>query len=192
MTLLPPPNPLTFKTVAASDNASDGSRRAVDLTALDTFIEFKRRIGTAASGEPDPNNVRQLDDYLAQSATQRRVRMGVLTDGKRWVLHWPGAGEARLTRPYAFTPDKPDGWLPLYEWLRASALVSLEDVVPDREGIAEHSLPKCWNRTSPPGPLRLAAIRCCKPWRVGWRVSGGPRRCGIFRKRRTTLTLSQR
>ena len=27
---------------------SDGSRRAVDLTALDTFIEVKRRIGTGA------------------------------------------------------------------------------------------------------------------------------------------------
>ena len=29
---------------------SDASRRAVDLTALDTFIEFKRRIGTASGG----------------------------------------------------------------------------------------------------------------------------------------------
>ena len=26
---------------------SDSSRRAVDLTALDTFMEFKRRLGTA-------------------------------------------------------------------------------------------------------------------------------------------------
>ena len=117
---------------------SDGSRRAVDLTALDTFIEFKRRIGTAASGEPDPDNVRQLDDYLAQSAAQGRVRMGILTDGRRWLLRWPGAGATRLTRPYAFALDGPEGWLPLYEWLRDSALVSLEDVVPDREGIAEH------------------------------------------------------
>ena len=29
---------------------SGASRRAVDLTALDTFIEFKRRIGTASGG----------------------------------------------------------------------------------------------------------------------------------------------
>ena len=82
---------------------SEASRRAVDLTALDTFIEFKRRIGTTAGGDPDPENVRQLDDYLAQSASQGRVRMGVLTDGKRWLLRWPGAGEVRLIRPYAFT-----------------------------------------------------------------------------------------
>ena len=117
---------------------SEASRRAVDLTALDTFIEFKRRIGTTSGGGPDPENVDQLDDYLAQSASQGRVRMGVLTDGKRWLLRWPGAGEARLTRPYALTLEDPDGWFSLYEWLRDSALVSLEDVRPDREGIAEH------------------------------------------------------
>ena len=117
---------------------SDSSRRAVDLTALDTFIEFKRRIGTAGSGEPDPENVRQLDDYLALSGAQGKVRMGVLTDGKRWLLRWPGAGDVRLTRPYAFNLDGPDGWLPLYEWLRDSALVALEDIKPDRESIAEH------------------------------------------------------
>ena len=114
---------------------SDASRRAVDLTALDTFIEFKRRIGTTSGGDPDPENIRQLDDYLTQSASQGRVRMGVLTDGKRWLLRWPGAGDVRLTRPYAFTMDTPDGWYPLYEWLRDSALVSLEGVPPDREGI---------------------------------------------------------
>ena len=117
---------------------SDASRRAVDLTALDTFIEFKRRIGTTPGGEPDPENVRQLDEYLAQSAGQGRVRMGVLTDGRRWLLRWPGAGEVKLTRPYAFTLGDPEGWLPLYEWLRDFALVSLEDVSPDREGIAGH------------------------------------------------------
>ncbi len=117
---------------------SDASRRAVDLTALDTFIEFKRRIGTTTGGEPDPENVRQLDAYLAQSAEQGRIRMGILTDGKRWLLRWPGAGEVRLIRPYAFTLEDPDGWFPLYEWLQDTALVSLEEVSPDGESIAEH------------------------------------------------------
>ncbi len=133
---------------------SDASRRAVDLTALDTFIEFKRRIGTVAGGEPDPENVRQLDDYLAQSADQERVRMGILTDGKRWLLRWPGAGEVRLTRPYAFTLEDPDGWFPLYEWLRDTALVSLEDVSPDRESIAEHFGP-----ASPSYQRDIAALK---------------------------------
>ena len=120
------------------DPPSDGSRRAVDLTALDTFIEFKRRIGTASGGAPNPQYVEQLDDYLAQSAKQGRVRMGVLTDGKRWLLRWPGAGEVRLARPYAFTLEEPNQWIGLYEWLRDSALVSLESVSPDREGITGH------------------------------------------------------
>ena len=39
--------------------------------------------------------------------------MGILTDGKRWLLRWPRAGEVRLTRAYAFTLDRPDGWYPL-------------------------------------------------------------------------------
>ena len=124
--------------MAEENPPSDASRRAVDLTALDTFIEFKRRIGTASGGAPNPQYVDQLDDYLAQSAKQGRVRMGVLTDGKRWLLRWPGAGEVRLTRPYAFTLEEPNHWIALYDWLRDSALVSLEGVSPDREGITGH------------------------------------------------------
>ena len=124
--------------IVEEDPPSDGSRRAVDLTALDTFIEFKRRVGTAAGGEPDPENVRQLDEYLDQSAEQGRVRMGVLTDGRRWLLRWPGAGDVQLARPYAFTLEGPDGWFLLYQWLRDCALVSLEGVSPNREGIAGH------------------------------------------------------
>ncbi len=117
---------------------SDASRRAVDLTALDTFIEFKRRIGTASGGAPNPQYVEQLDDYLVQSEKTGRVRMGVLTDGKRWLLRWPGACEVRLVRPYAFTLEEPDHWIALHDWLRDSALVSLEGVRPDREEITEH------------------------------------------------------
>ena len=105
------------------DPPSDGSRRAVDLTALDTFIEFKRRIGTASGGEPNPQYVEQLDDYLAQSAKQGKVRMGVLTDGKRWLLRWPGAGEARLTRPYAFTLEEPDNLHDLSQFYLEYALL---------------------------------------------------------------------
>ncbi len=67
---------------------AEGSRRAVDLTALDTFIEFKRRIGATGGFNPDPKNVEQLDDYLAQSEKQGRVRMGILTDSKYWPLRW--------------------------------------------------------------------------------------------------------
>ena len=115
---------------------SDSSRRAVDLTALDTFIEMKTRIGPG--GEPHAPYVEQLDDYLTQSQKQGRVRMGILTDGKYWLLRWPGAGPVNTVRPYAFTLEDSDRWYTLYEWLRDEALVSLEDIPPDRESIADH------------------------------------------------------
>ena len=66
---------------------AQGSRSAVDLTALDTFIEFKRRIGTTGGFNPDPKNVNQLDDYLAQSQKDGRVRMGILTDGTQLMCN---------------------------------------------------------------------------------------------------------
>ncbi len=115
---------------------SDASRRAVDLTALDTFIEVKRRIGTTQSGDPNPKYVQQLDDYLAESESAGKgVRMGILTDGKRWLLRWPGAGDPRLVNPYFFTLESADKWLTLYEWLRDKALESREDVPVDRKTI---------------------------------------------------------
>ena len=113
------------------------SRRAVDLTALDTFIEMKRRIGNGAV--PDPDYVRQLDDYLdASQSAGKGVRMGILTDGKHWLLRWPGAGQVKTVRPYAFTLEDSDQWIPLYEWLRDEALVSLDNIRPDRGAVESH------------------------------------------------------
>ena len=118
---------------------SEGSRCAVDLTALDTFVEVKRRIGMAPGFSPDPDNVRQLDDYLeASQKAGGAVRTGILTDGKYWLLRWPGAGSVKTNAPYGFTFDGPGKWVLLFEWLRDTALVSLEDVRPDRQSIAAH------------------------------------------------------
>ena len=119
---------------------SDASRRAVDLTALDTFIEVKRRVGNMQAGfNPDPEYVRQLDDYLALSANEGKgVRTGILTDGRHWLLRWHGAGAVNTSSPYGFTLQDADGWLPLYEWLRDTALVSLENIPPTRENIEQH------------------------------------------------------
>ena len=117
---------------------SDTSRRAVDLTALDTFVEMKRRVGTTGGNDPNPVYVEQLDDYLLQSQQGGRgVRMGILTDGKHWLLRWPGAGAVKTTYPYAFSLETPEQWLPLFEWLRDRALVSLEDIPASRENIRE-------------------------------------------------------
>ena len=117
-----------------------GSRRAVDLAALDTFVEVKRRVSGGARGlEPNPDYVQQLDDYLAESQEAGKgVRTGILTDGKHWLLRWPNAGSVSLAYPYAFTLDSGERWVPLFEWLRDKALVSLEDLPPNRENIADH------------------------------------------------------
>ena len=123
--------------IREEDAPALGSRSAVDLTALDTFVEVKRRIGTAAGFQPDPENVEQLDDYLEQSQKQGRVRMGILTDGKYWLLRWPGAGPVTTAPPYAFTLEHPDRWIALYEWLRDHALSAEEDKQPSRDTIAK-------------------------------------------------------
>ena len=133
---------------------SDSSRRAVDLTALDTFMEFKRRLGTSRTGEPDPQNVEQIDDYLTQSAQQGRVRMGILTDGKHWLLRWPGADAPRLTMPYFFALESPDQWLLLYEWLRDQALVARDDIPPSTSAIEEH-----FGTNSPTYQRDIASLR---------------------------------
>jgi len=123
---------------------SDDSRRAVDLTALDTFIEFKRRIGTVAGFNPDPAHVQQLDDYLEASkaagpnSTSKGVRTGILTDGRYWLLRWPEAGPVRTTPPYGFALESADQWLPLYEWLRDRALLSLDRIPADRGNVEQY------------------------------------------------------
>ena len=119
-----------------------GSHRAVDLTALDTFVEVKRRIGTTTGFNPNPEYVQQLDQYLADSGKQGRVRMGVLTDGKYWLLRWPNAGDVKTAPPYGFDLSHPDRWLPLFEWLRDRALSAMENRHPTRESIAERFGPQ--------------------------------------------------
>ena len=117
----------------------DGSRRAVDLTALDTFVEVKRRLDTTGAFQPNDQYVQQIDDYLAESASRGKgVRTGILTDGKYWVLRWPDAGPVKTARPYGFELRQAQEWLPLFEWLRDEALTSLEDIYPDRDTIEQY------------------------------------------------------
>ena len=117
---------------------AEQSRSAVDLTALDTFIESKKRIGTGKGLSPNPEYVRQLDDYLAQSEQKGRVRIGILTDGKHWLLRWPGMGEVKTTAPYGFVLESADKWNLLHEWLRDQAIVALENISPERPDIETH------------------------------------------------------
>ena len=111
----------------------------MDLTALDTFIELKRRVGTASGGfNPNPQYVEQLDDYLAQSQKQGRVRMGVLTDGKHWLLRWPNAGPVKTTPPYGFIWMTPIAGSPSTSGCGIRPWCPLEGVSPDREEITGH------------------------------------------------------
>ncbi len=125
--------------IAEEVSPSDRSVSRVDLTALDTFIEVKKRIGTTDSFNPNENYVRQLDEYLVESmAHGQGARMGILTDGRYWLLRWPNAGEVKTTKPYAFTLDSAADWLPLYEWLRDEALVALSDIPACATNVEQH------------------------------------------------------
>ncbi len=119
------------------------SGKAVDLAALNAFIEVKRRVGSADGFEPDPKNVRQLDGYLAEAETEGgRFRMGVLTDGKHWLLRWPGAGPVRTAPPHGFMLEDPDRWFLLFEWLRDKALFTETRIPPDRENVGKYFGPE--------------------------------------------------
>ena len=115
-----------------------GSHNAVDLTALDTFIEVKRRLGSTSGFDPNPVYVKQIDDYLAESSKQGRVRTGILTDGKYWLLRWPDAGEVKTYAPYGFTLEGPEQGYLLYEWLRDNSLKPETDISPTKESVESH------------------------------------------------------
>ena len=119
---------------------AEGSGNSVDLAALDTLIEVKRRIGNGIV--PDPDHVAQLDGYLtAAMDASKGVRIGILTDGKHWLLRWPNAVMIQTTPPYAFILTDADNWYTLYEWLRDNALVARRDIEPTSEAIQEQFSP---------------------------------------------------
>ena len=91
----------------------------IDIQSESLVIEVKRRIGSTGRLEPDPANVEQLDRYLREARERGEPdRLGILTDGKHWVLRLLGDGEVRLKRPYAFTLPDGEAWFRLFEWLR--------------------------------------------------------------------------
>ena len=119
---------------------AEGSSNSVDLAALDTLIEVKRRIGNGIV--PDGAHVGQLDGYLtAAMEASKGVRIGVLTDGKYWILRWPNAVMINTSPPYAFTLTDADRWYALYEWLRDNALAARRDIEPTSEELREQFSP---------------------------------------------------
>ena len=125
--------------VAEEVSPSDRSVRAVDLRASNTFIEIKKRIGTTGGFNPNETYVKQLDEYLAESMTYgRRARMGVLTDGRSWLLRWPNAGKVKTTKPYAFTLESAADWLLLYEWLRDKVIGTQDEIPAQRTEVEQN------------------------------------------------------
>ena len=82
------------------------------------------------------------------------MRMGILTDGKRWLLRWPNAGPIRTVLPYAYALEDADRWITLFEWLRDHALSAEGDKQPSRSAIAQHFGP-----TAPSYERDIAALR---------------------------------
>ena len=144
--------------IAEETRPAPGSRSSVDLAALNAYVESKSRIGLPAGIAPDPDKVAQIDDYLEQAHAARGVTlMGVLTDGKRWLLRWRGMGPVRTAPPYSFILESADRWVALYEWLRDQVLSSFENESPSRENI-----PNYFSSRSPAWEREIAALRNLK------------------------------
>ena len=111
-----------------------GSGR-IDLESDDLVIEVKRRIGTRLEATED--NKRQLDEYLSALAAEGKPpRLGILTDGKYWLLRRPGAADWSAAPPYAFTLEDAQRGYHLYEWLRdESQALERSGLTPDDDEV---------------------------------------------------------
>ena len=107
----------------------------VDLAARDAFFEFKRNLYGGAQIAPE--YVKQLDDYLTDALTAGRgIRVGVLTDGKRWLLRRVGDGQVDAFSPPVWTLESADAGLRLYEWLRDRVFAEgVTDIAPTPENL---------------------------------------------------------
>lgn len=120
--------------LAAQDEIRMEENR-IDLQTGDFVIEVKKRIGNGIN--PDQRWVDQIDGYLRErAAAGAQERLGVLTDGRYWILRQSGIEEVRTAAPYGFEISDADVAYRLYEWLRnesrmfeASGLPPTEDEV---------------------------------------------------------------
>ena len=112
-----------------------GESGRVDLRTRDVIFEFKRSIGNGIV--PHTDYVTQLDDYLKSAVDGGQPqRFGILTDGKYWVLRWPGMGAVSTTSPNAFTLANAELGARLYDWLRdQSQALEERGVAPSEEAV---------------------------------------------------------
>ncbi len=112
--------------VNQEESPTDGATGRVDLTARDTFFEFKRNLYRGAA--IDPQHIAQLDGYLTDALIAgRSIRNGVLTDGKRWVLRRTGDEAVADSSPPVWVLENAGAGLRLYEWLRDNVFEARAD-----------------------------------------------------------------
>ena len=121
--------------VSQEESPTEGASGRVDLAARDAFFEFKRNLYSGSAIDPD--HVNQLDNYLTDALTAGRgIRVGVLTDGRRWLLRRTGDGRVNAVSPPIWTLEAADAGLRLYEWLRDNVFEEqASDVAPTPENL---------------------------------------------------------
>ena len=103
----------------AADEDLRREHNRIDLQTSNLIVETKRRIGTQAGFVPDPANVAQLDGYMQESIEAGHPRrLGILTDGRYWLLRVHGIRQVRTRPPYGFELSAVSDGLGLFEWLR--------------------------------------------------------------------------
>ena len=107
---------VTASEVTQEESPTEAASGRVDLVARDAFFEFKRNLYSGAQIAPE--YITQLDDYLTDALTAGRgIRVGVLTDGRRWLLRRVGDGQVDAVSPPMWTLETEAAGLRLYEWL---------------------------------------------------------------------------
>ena len=103
--------------ITQEESPTQAAAGRVDLVARGAFFEFKRNLYSGSV--IDPQHIKQLDNYLLDALNAGRgIRVGVLTDGKRWLLRRVGDADVEAFSPAPFILETAEGGLRLYEWLR--------------------------------------------------------------------------
>ncbi len=135
---------VTASEVTQEESPTQAAAGRVDLVARDAFFEFKRNLYSGAQIASE--YITQLDDYLTDALTGGRgIRVGVLTDGRRWLLRRTGDGQVDAVSPPVWTLEAADAGLRLYEWLhdrvfeeRAGNVAPTQDNLVREFGDASH------------------------------------------------------
>ena len=123
---------VTASEVTQEESPAQGASGRVDLVARNVFFEFKRSLYTGGGID---EHLKQLDGYLSDAvAAGRGIRVGVLTDGKRWLLRRIGDGAEGFSSPTLWELEPANAGIRLYDWLHLWVFVEGEpDVTPTRE-----------------------------------------------------------